>query len=41
MKTAQVLSENFATLASGILIGLSEGLQQARKAPRGKGKKAD
>jgi hypothetical protein len=28
LKTAEVLSENFTTLASGILIGLSEGLQQ-------------
>jgi hypothetical protein len=33
VEAAQVLSENFTTLASGILIGLSEGLQQGRDKP--------
>jgi hypothetical protein len=32
VKTAQVLSENFTTLASGILIGITEGLQQGKAA---------
>lgn len=32
VKTAQVLSENFTTLASGILIGITEGLQQGKTA---------
>lgn len=30
LKTAQVLTDNFATLASGILTGLTEGLQQSK-----------
>ena len=35
-KAAQVLSENFTTLASGILIGLSEGMQQAGAPAKGR-----
>ena len=31
LKAAEVLTENFTTLASGILIGLTEGLQQGRR----------
>ena len=38
LKTAQVLSENFTTLASGILIGLSEGMQRAGALAAGKAK---
>jgi hypothetical protein len=38
LKAAHVLSENFTTLASGILIGLSEGLQKGRSSKR-KGRK--
>jgi hypothetical protein len=43
-KTAHLLTQNFATLASGILIGMSEGLGAkrvvaARKAPAAKGRK--
>jgi hypothetical protein len=39
LKAAEVMAENFTTLASGILIGLTEGLQQGRpqggdKAPK-------
>jgi imidazoleglycerol phosphate dehydratase HisB len=30
LKAAEVMSENFTTLASGILIGLTEGLQQGK-----------
>lgn len=32
LKTAEMMAENFTTLASGILIGLTEGLQQGKKA---------
>jgi hypothetical protein len=38
MKAAQVLTQNFATLASGVLIGLSEGLR-GPKAPSRRRKK--
>ena len=31
LKTAEAMAENFTTLASGILIGLTEGLQQGKK----------
>jgi uncharacterized protein DUF6781 len=31
LKAAEALTENFTTLASGILIGLTEGLQQGRR----------
>ena len=31
LKAAEVMAENFTTLASGILIGLTEGLQQGKK----------
>ena len=31
LKTAEVMAENFTTLANGILIGLTEGLQQGKK----------
>ena len=34
MKAAHVMTQNFATLASGVLIGLSEGLQGPKAAPR-------
>ena len=34
MKAAHVMTQNFATLASGVLIGLSEGLQRPKAAPR-------
>jgi glutamyl-tRNA reductase len=30
-KAAEVMAENFTTLANGILIGLTEGLQQGKK----------
>jgi len=36
LKAAHRLSQNFATLASGVLIGLSEALQQKRAGPSGK-----
>ena len=39
-KTAHLLTQNFATLASGILIGMSEGLGAKRAASKGKTKKA-
>jgi hypothetical protein len=41
LKAAQVLSQNFAILASGILIGLSEGLQQGRATTERKTKKSE
>jgi len=31
LKAAEVMTENFTTLASGILIGMTEGLQQGKK----------
>ena len=31
LKTAELMAENFTTLASGILIGLTEGLQQGKR----------
>jgi hypothetical protein len=33
VKAGEAMAENFATLASGILIGLTEGLEQAKKKP--------
>lgn len=33
VKTAELMAENFSTLASGILIGLTEGLQQGKLPP--------
>ena len=33
LKAAEVMAENFTTLASGILIGLTEGLQQGKQQP--------
>jgi len=33
LKTAELMAENFTTLASGILIGLTEGLQQGKRSP--------
>ena len=30
-KAAEMMAENFTTLASGILIGLTEGLQQGKR----------
>ena len=33
LKAAEVMAENFTTLASGILIGLTEGLQQGKAKP--------
>ena len=33
LKTAELMAENFTTLASGILIGLTEGLQQGKRPP--------
>jgi hypothetical protein len=33
LKAAEVLAENFTTLASGILIGLTEGLEQGKRKP--------
>lgn len=33
LKAAEVMAENFTTLASGILIGLTEGLQQGKQEP--------
>jgi len=33
LKTAELMAENFTTLASGILIGLTEGLQQGKRQP--------
>src|SRR5438067_4994861 len=33
LKAAEVMAENFTTLASGILIGLTEGLQQGKRQP--------
>ena len=40
LKTAHLLTQNFATLASGILIGMSEGLGAKRAASRRKTKTA-
>jgi hypothetical protein len=37
-KTAEVMAENFTTLANGILIGLTEGLQQGKRPPGDKTK---
>jgi hypothetical protein len=37
LKAAESMAENFTTLASGILIGLTEGLQQGRSDPNRKG----
>ncbi len=34
LKTAHMLGQNFATLASGVLIGLSEGVQKKSDAPK-------
>jgi hypothetical protein len=31
LKATEAMAENFTTLASGILIGLTEGLQQGKK----------
>ncbi len=39
-KTAHLLTQNFATLASGILIGMSEGLGAKAHAPRSKARTA-
>src|SRR5437762_4312338 len=36
LKAAEVMAENFTTLASGILIGLTEGLQQGKRDPGSK-----
>jgi len=33
LKAAEMMAENFTTLANGILIGLTEGLQQGKRAP--------
>ena len=33
LKAAELMAENFTTLASGILIGLTEGLQQGKRGP--------
>jgi hypothetical protein len=33
LKAAEVMAENFTTLANGILIGLTEGLQQGKREP--------
>ena len=33
LKAAEMMAENFTTLASGILIGLTEGLQQGKQQP--------
>jgi hypothetical protein len=33
LKAAEMMAENFTTLASGILIGLTEGLQQGKRQP--------
>jgi hypothetical protein len=33
LKAAHLLTQNFATLASGVLIGMSEGLQRSKDAP--------
>jgi hypothetical protein len=33
LKAAEMMAENFTTLASGILIGLTEGLQQGKREP--------
>lgn len=41
LEAAQVLSQNFTTLASGILIGLSEALQQGRATTERKTKKSE
>jgi hypothetical protein len=40
VKTAHLLTQNFATLASGVLIGMSEGLGAKQAAVRRKAKKA-
>jgi len=34
LKAGEAMAENFATLASGILIGLTEGLEQGKSKPR-------
>jgi hypothetical protein len=39
LKAAEVMAENFTTLASGILIGLTEGLQQGKRPPEEKSPK--
>ncbi len=39
LKAVEAMAENFATLASGILIGLSEGLQQGKQPPGEKASK--
>jgi len=39
LKAAEVMAENFTTLASGILIGLTEGLQQGKQEPGEKASK--
>jgi hypothetical protein len=39
LKAAEVMAENFTTLASGILIGLTEGLQQGKQQPGEKASK--
>jgi hypothetical protein len=36
LRAAEVMAENFTTLASGILIGMTEGLQQGTRKPKGK-----
>ena len=36
LKATEAMMENFATLASGVLIGLTEGLQQGKAKPGGK-----
>jgi hypothetical protein len=38
LKAAEAMTENFTTLASGILIGLTEGLQQGKRKPGEKAK---
>lgn len=38
VKVAEALTANFTTLASGILIGMSEGMQQGTRGGRGDGK---
>jgi len=39
-KAAEMMAENFTTLASGILIGLTEGLQQGKQEPGDKASKS-
>jgi hypothetical protein len=34
LKASEAMATNFATLASGILIGLTEGLEQGKNRPK-------